>query len=69
MEEYDPLIVRVLAPGNLVQFLILHRALTTVRNQLHHMSDMQGGVELFLIESNKGGAYLLPSKVLSKPSA
>lgn len=34
-----------------------------MRNQLHHMSDMQGGVELLLAQDYKGGAYLLPSKV------
>jgi len=34
-----------------------------MRNQLHHMSDMQGGVELILAEDYTGGAYLLPSKV------
>lgn len=34
-----------------------------MRNQLHHMSDMQGGVELVLVEDYKGGAYLLPSKL------
>jgi len=34
-----------------------------MRNQLHHMSDMQGGVELILAEDYYGGAYLLPSKV------
>lgn len=34
-----------------------------MRNQLHHMSDMQGGVELILAEDYVGGAYLLPSKV------